>query len=48
MSKGTAITAAVDGAAVWTGNDVHFGNGQVALGGGYHTATFDDFSVAPA
>jgi hypothetical protein len=38
------------GAAVWTGNDVHFGKGQVALGGGYHwhAATFDDFSVAPA
>jgi hypothetical protein len=41
---GTALTAAVDGAQVWSGSDSTYSKGQTALGSGYHAAAFDDFS----
>lgn len=47
-AKAAAVTAAVDGATVWTGSDATYAMGQVALGSGYNSATFDDFSVVPA
>jgi len=47
-AKGAALTAAVDGATVWSGSDATYGKGQVALGSGYHAAAFAAFSVAPA
>lgn len=47
-AKATTITAEVDGDTVWTGNDATYTMGQIALGSGYNSATFDNFSVAPA
>jgi hypothetical protein len=47
-AKGAALTAAVDGAAVWSGSDATYGKGQVALGSGYHQAAFNSFEVNPA
>ena len=42
---GQAITAKVDGAVIWSGNDGSYSAGQVAIGSGYHFAAFDNFSV---
>ena len=47
-TKGTQITARLDGAQLATVSDSAYSAGQVAIGSGYHRAAFDNFSVTPA
>ena len=48
-AKGSQITASVDGAVVLnTTSTLNADAGQVAIGSGYHYASFDKFRMAPA
>jgi len=47
-AKGQNISASVDGQGIWSGGGDGKMNGQVVIGSGYHSASWDNFSVLPA